>query len=105
MNKRIAIYERNYLERGLKGYFNEKTEYDLKIDVTEKRAYSILTEYNKLKRNRMFKLNYFDLKTKKSMYSFIKWFMINQDNVYRNSSRIYNELVDIACEVIRNLHN
>ena len=105
MNNRIAVYERTYLERGLKGYFNEKTEYILKYDITEKRAYTILTEINRLKRDRKYKLSYFDLKTKKSKANFIKWFMINQDNIHKSDLRVYNELVECVCNAIKDLHN
>lgn len=73
-SKRVTIFERQCLERGLCNYYKEVTERDVLYNATDKKIAKHLEELNKNKRSRFFEVKHdFNTKTKKGLIEYKKY--------------------------------
>lgn len=77
--KRYTLLKRDYLERGTKNYFKEKSEYKILINATDKKIEKTLEELNKNKRSRLFVVDEdFKTNTKNGMKKY-KHYLVDND--------------------------
>lgn len=71
--KRLTIIKRNYLARGMKGWYNETSAFEILKDKTDKQIDKCLEEVNKRKREHKWEVAYkYDFKTRAEKERFIK---------------------------------
>ena len=79
--RRYTVLKREYIERGLKGYYKNRTEEVELINYTDKKLETKLKELNKNKRTRLFKID-IDIKTtsKKGKADYLKYLIDKKYN-------------------------
>lgn len=93
--KRVIIISRNVLERGKCGYFNSNKEYEILIDLTDKKINEKIQELNKNKRSRFYEKEVdFNLETIKGKKEFINYIIDNHKNM-KELEKYFNKFISI----------
>lgn len=78
----IVLLKRNYLTRGKRGWFNEKTEYKIVTNITKLKLDKYLSELNKNMRVHFWNIeNQFNLKSKIGKIEFVTYYLQNKNKI------------------------